>query len=110
MSYPHDDDGIGIELGAKVIPLSSIIPLKMVQPATKQSRKYLQIVASIRAVGLEEFVSTLAQPSLRPARDLSNSIYTASHQLGSPHAKPSHAIALQGFEIERETKVSRSMM
>lgn len=54
MSRVASPAGIGFELGTKTIALSAIIPLKSLQPSTKQSQKYRQVAASIRAVGLVE--------------------------------------------------------
>lgn len=44
----------GFESETRVIPISAILPLKVLRPTTKQSQKYRQIVASIRAIGLVE--------------------------------------------------------
>jgi ParB-like chromosome segregation protein Spo0J len=45
---------MGFERETRVIPLSAIIPLKTLRPTTKQSQKYRQIAASIKAIGLVE--------------------------------------------------------
>lgn len=45
---------VGFERETRLIPLSAILPLKALRPTTKQSQKYRQIAASIRAVGLVE--------------------------------------------------------
>jgi hypothetical protein len=45
---------MGFESETRIIPLASIIPLKVLRPTTKQSQKYRQIIASIRAIGLVE--------------------------------------------------------
>lgn len=45
---------VGFRLETIQVPISHILPLKQTQPATKNSQKYQQIVASIKAVGIVE--------------------------------------------------------
>lgn len=45
---------IGFELTTCTVPITSIVPLKPMRPTTKDSQKYRQIMASIRAIGLVE--------------------------------------------------------
>lgn len=45
---------LGFELETKTIPVASIRPLRTLKEAIRQSQKYLQIAASVRAVGLVE--------------------------------------------------------
>lgn len=52
--FPVETPRIGFEPGTHIIPLSAILPLKVFRPTIKQSQKYRQIAASIRAVGLVE--------------------------------------------------------
>lgn len=53
-SAPIKARPIGFESETRIIPLLSITPLKVLRPTTKQSQKYRQIIASIRAIGLVE--------------------------------------------------------
>lgn len=60
-----DETGKGVPLGfareSVVVPVAKLIPLKIMRPGTKESRKYAQILTSVRAVGLVEApVVTLA--------------------------------------------------
>lgn len=54
MSGSSSTTSIGFELRTRMIHLSAIIPLKSFQSSTKDSQKYRQVAASIRAVGLVE--------------------------------------------------------
>jgi hypothetical protein len=45
---------LGFERESVVVPLARIVPLKVLRPGTKESRKYAQILTSVRAVGLVE--------------------------------------------------------
>ncbi|UJB19215.1 MULTISPECIES: plasmid partitioning protein RepB C-terminal domain-containing protein [Lysobacter] len=55
MSEPTGDTGItGFERETRLVPISSIVPLKELSKGVKKSRKYRQILASIRSVGLVE--------------------------------------------------------
>lgn len=45
---------MGFENETRVLPITAIIPLKTIKPATKQTLKYRQIVASVRVIGLVE--------------------------------------------------------
>jgi ParB-like chromosome segregation protein Spo0J len=53
-----DKEGKGVTLGFEresvVVPLEQLMPLKIMRPGTKDSRKYAQILTSVRAVGLVE--------------------------------------------------------
>lgn len=58
---------IGFELTTRTISLESIIPLKTMRATTKESMKYRQIAASIRAIGLVEFPVVVPIPRKRDA-------------------------------------------
>jgi hypothetical protein len=45
---------LGFERESVVVPLEQLVPLKIMRPGTKSSRKYAQILTSVRAVGLVE--------------------------------------------------------
>lgn len=45
---------VGFESSTRVIPLRAIIPLKALRQTTRQSQKFQQIAASIKAIGLVE--------------------------------------------------------
>lgn len=45
---------LGFRLETIQVPIPHVLPLKKIQPATKNSQKYQQIVASIKAVGIVE--------------------------------------------------------
>jgi len=53
-----DDMSKGVRLGFEresvFIPLAQLVPLKIMRPGTKESRKYAQILTSVRAVGIVE--------------------------------------------------------
>lgn len=55
----------GFEFGTRVIPLSAILPLKVLRPTTKQSQKYRQIATSIHAIGLVECPVVAPNPDKR---------------------------------------------
>ena len=44
----------GFERQSVVVSLAQLVPLKVMRPGTKESQKYAQILASVRAVGLVE--------------------------------------------------------
>jgi hypothetical protein len=54
----EDQPGKGVALGFEresvVVPVGQLVPLRPLRPGTKDSRKYAQIVTSVRAVGLVE--------------------------------------------------------
>src|SRR3546814_86832 len=54
----NEQTGKGVILGFKresvVVPLTHLVPLKVMRPGTKNSQKYAQILTSVRAVGLVE--------------------------------------------------------
>lgn len=57
MNTPADSErppNLGFELETITIPTQSIVPLKQLRPSTKKSQKFLQIAASIRAIGVVE--------------------------------------------------------
>jgi len=45
---------LGFERESVIVPVAQIVPLKVLRPGTKDSRKYAQILTSVRAVGLVE--------------------------------------------------------
>ena len=45
---------LGFERESVVISVAKLVPLKVMRPGTKKSRKYAQILTSVRAVGLVE--------------------------------------------------------
>lgn len=53
-----DTNGKGVVLGFErrsvVLPLAHLVSLKVMRPGTKESQKYAQILASVRAIGLVE--------------------------------------------------------
>jgi hypothetical protein len=53
-----DETGKGVALGFEresvVVPIAKLVPLKVLRPGTRESRKYAQILTSVRAVGLVE--------------------------------------------------------
>jgi DNA-binding transcriptional MerR regulator len=62
---PSDAPNVGFELGIRVVPISSILPLKTLRPTIKQSQKYRQIAASIHAIGLVECLVVAVNSSKR---------------------------------------------
>ncbi len=54
----EDQPGKGVTLGFEresvVVPVAQLVPLRPLRPGTKDSRKYAQILTSVRAVGLVE--------------------------------------------------------
>lgn len=68
MSTKDDSEGCapeGFEFGTRIIPLSAILPLKILRPTTKQSQKYRQIAKSIHAIGLVECPVVSPNPDKR---------------------------------------------
>jgi hypothetical protein len=57
-----EDSCIGFEPRTRVIPLSSILPLKALPPGIKQSKKYKQVAASVSAIGLVECPVVISNP------------------------------------------------
>lgn len=53
MTITHDVK-LGFERRAIHLRLEQIVPLKVIRPGTKESKKYAQIVRSVRAIGLVE--------------------------------------------------------
>lgn len=51
---PGEGVTLGFERESVVVPVAQIVPLKVLRPGTKESRKYAQILTSVRAVGLVE--------------------------------------------------------
>lgn len=51
-----DEKGVmlGFEREGVVLPVARLVPLKVLRPGTRESRKYAQILNSVRAVGLVE--------------------------------------------------------
>lgn len=45
---------LGFERESVVVPLTHLVPLKVMRPGTKESQKYAQVLTSVRAVGLVE--------------------------------------------------------
>src|SRR5690606_29800066 len=45
---------LGFERESVIVPVAQLVPLKVLRPGTKESRKYAQILISVRAVGLVE--------------------------------------------------------
>lgn len=45
---------LGFERESVVVPVEKLVPLKVLRPGTRESRKYAQILTSVRAVGLVE--------------------------------------------------------
>jgi RepB plasmid partitioning protein/ParB-like nuclease domain len=52
----NDDTGVkfAFERESIVVAISQLVPLKTLRPGTKESKKYAQIVRSVRAIGLVE--------------------------------------------------------
>ena len=53
---------IGFEPETRIVPLTAILPLKVLRQTTRQSQKYQQIAASIRAIGLVELPVVVPNP------------------------------------------------
>ena len=53
---------LGFERESVVISLAQLMPLKTMRPGTKESRKYAQILTSVRAVGLVEAPAVTPDP------------------------------------------------
>ncbi len=51
---PGNGVRIGFERDSMIIPVAKLVPLKVMRPGTKESRKYAQILTSVRAVGIVE--------------------------------------------------------
>lgn len=63
MSTPtYTSDGLCFERESRKIPIATIVPLKLLHPTVKKSRKYQQILASIRTVGLIELPAVTPAP------------------------------------------------
>ena len=64
-----DKKGKGVTLGFErevaVVPLTQLVPLKVMRPGTKESQKYAQILTSVRAVGLVEAPVVAPDPKHR---------------------------------------------
>lgn len=45
---------LGFERESVIMPIAQLVPLKIMRPGSKESRKYAQILTSVRAVGLVE--------------------------------------------------------
>ena len=45
---------LGFERESVIVPITQLVPLKTLRPGTKESKKYSQVVRSIRAIGLVE--------------------------------------------------------
>ena len=58
---------LGFERESVVVRLAQLVPLKTMRPGTKQTRKYAQILTSVRAVGLVEAPAVTPDPK-RPGR------------------------------------------
>ena len=56
---------LGFERKSVIVPLAQLVPLKTMRPGTKQSRKYAQILTSVRAVGLVEAPVVTPDPRRR---------------------------------------------
>jgi hypothetical protein len=58
MSHHGDDDATGVKLAFErdivLLRLDQIVPLKTMRPGAKESKKYAQIVCSVRAIGIVE--------------------------------------------------------
>jgi hypothetical protein len=58
MNGPADDGGSRVKLAFErdliVLPLEQIVPLKAMRPGAKESKKYAQILSSVRTIGLVE--------------------------------------------------------
>lgn len=56
MTDGNDDAGVkfAFERESIVVAITQLVPLKTLRPGTKESKKYAQIVRSIRAIGLVE--------------------------------------------------------
>lgn len=54
----ENDEGGGVPLGFErdilLLKLAQVVPLKTLRPGTKESKKYTQILSSVRAIGLVE--------------------------------------------------------
>lgn len=53
MTAPHDIK-LAFERESMLLPISQLVPLKSLRPGTKGSKKYDQILRSVRAIGLVE--------------------------------------------------------
>ncbi|MCD9085822.1 plasmid partitioning protein RepB C-terminal domain-containing protein [Stenotrophomonas sp. SY1] len=62
MNNGHQDAPLGFRLDTKLIPICSIVPLKPLRKATRQSQKFQQITASIRTIGLVELPVVAPNP------------------------------------------------
>lgn len=64
-----DKTGKGVMLGFEretvLIPVASLLPLKTLRPGTRESRKYAQILTSVRVVGLVEAPVVTPDPKHR---------------------------------------------
>ncbi|WGM48928.1 hypothetical protein KOAAANKH_03842 [Brevundimonas sp. NIBR10] len=58
----HDEVKLDFESNLVTISLDNILPLKPLRPSVKESRKYAQICASIRAIGVVEPPAVLRDP------------------------------------------------
>ena len=58
MTHRDDDEISGVKLAFErdivVLRLDQIVPLKSLRPGAKESKKYAQILCSVRAIGLVE--------------------------------------------------------
>lgn len=66
-SLPPRTVRLAFERRLTVVPVASIVPRRPLRPTTKDSKKYLQIVASIRAIGIVEppaIIPDVTQPAL----------------------------------------------
>ena len=64
-----DKTGKGVMLGFEretvLLPVASLLPLKTLRPGTRESRKYAQILTSVRVVGLVEAPVVTPDPNHR---------------------------------------------
>lgn len=54
---------LGFEREGVVVPLANLVPLKVMRPGTRESRKYAQILTSVRTVGLIEAPAVTPDPA-----------------------------------------------
>lgn len=59
---PYETVRLAFEYEFVTVPLDNLLPLKPLRPTTKESRKYAQIRASVRAIGVVEPPAVLRDP------------------------------------------------
>ena len=79
MTHRDDDEISGVKLAFErdivVLRLDQIVPLKSLRPGAKESKKYAQILCSVRAIGLVEAPVVTPIPSVLIATSCSMVLY-----------------------------------